>query len=83
MPDLRIRNLSPDLHARLKAAAIAHRRSVTQETIATIERGLRAEGVPIPPMLPKPIQLRRPTTMEETLRLIDDGLEQRGMPDNP
>ncbi|MEI8037009.1 MAG: plasmid stability protein [Verrucomicrobiota bacterium] len=84
MPDLLIRNVPHDLHARLKAAATEHRRSVTQETIATLELGLRNGGtVPAPPRLPEPIKMRRPTTMEETLRFIDDGLERRGMPDNP
>jgi len=40
MPDILIRNLPPLLHARLKASAEAHRRSVTQETIAIIDEKL-------------------------------------------
>ena len=38
VPSLLIRDLPPRLHARLKAAAATHRRSVTQETIATLDR---------------------------------------------
>ena len=81
MPDLLIRNLPHDIHVRLKAAAAAHRRSVTQETIATLELGLSARPPFVPPRLPEPIKLLRPTTMDETLSFIDDGLERRGMPD--
>ena len=81
MPSLLIRNLPPSIHARLKAAAATHRRSVTQETIATLELGLRA--APATFILPQPLTLRRSITMAETLRCIDDGLERRGMPDIP
>ncbi len=77
MPDLLIRNVPPELHARLKAAAAAHRRSLTQEAIQIIESNL--SSVPPPPrILPDPIQLRRPTTMEETQRFIDEDIETRG-----
>ena len=78
MPDILIRNLPPVLHARLKSAAASHRRSVTQETIAIIDEKLGGIPDAPPPRLPEPIKLRRPTTMEETLRFIDDGLERRG-----
>lgn len=83
MPDLLIRNVPHDLHARLKAAATAHRRSVTQETIATIELGLRSGGtVSAPPRLPKPIKLvGPPLSNDQVLAMIDDGLESRGMTD--
>lgn len=77
MPDLLIRNVPPELHARLKAAAAAHRRSLTQEAIQIIEDNL----VPVPPSpLREPIKLRRPTTMEETLRFIDQGQKNRSQP---
>jgi hypothetical protein len=79
VPDLYIRNLPSSLHARLKAAANAHRRSMTQEAIATLEVGLAAPTKVPPRPLPEPVQLKRPTTMEETLRFIDDGLERRGL----
>ena len=83
MPDLLIRNLPSDIHIRLKAAAANHRRSVTQETIATLELGLRARAAPLTPSLPEPLKPRRPITMKETLRHIDNGLELRGMPHTP
>ena len=73
MPDILIRNLPPALHARLKSAAASHRRSVTQETIAIIDEKLG--GIPrgAPPTLPEPIKPRRPISMEETLRYIEEG----------
>lgn len=78
MPDLLIRNVPPELHARLKAAAAAHRRSLTQEAIQIIESNL----LPMPPPhpLPTPIQLRHPTTTEETLRFIEDGQKNCSQP---
>jgi plasmid stability protein len=77
MPDLLIRNVPPELHARLKAAAAAHRRSLTQEAIQIIENNLLPKPSPARPF-PKPIQLRSPTTMEETQRFIDEDIETRG-----
>jgi plasmid stability protein len=73
MPDLLIRNLPPELHARLKASAEAHRRSVTQETIATLERGISVSGKSRIPTLPAPLVPRRPITMEETLSFVREG----------
>ena len=73
MPDILIRNLPPVLHARLKAAAASHRRSVTQEAIAIIDEKLGTEPATPLPRLPEPIKPRRPITMEETLRYIDEG----------
>ena len=70
MPDILIRNVPPELHARLKASAAAHRRSLTQEAIQIIEDNL----------LPKPVQLRSSTTMEETLRYIEAGRKNRSQP---
>lgn len=69
MPDLLIRNVPPELHARLKAAAAAHRRSLTQEAIQIIEGNLS-------PMSPP----SRPATMEATLRFIDQGQKNRSQP---
>ncbi len=77
MPDLLIRNVPPELHARLKAAASAHRRSLTQEAIQIMENNL-LPAPPPPRPLPRPIQLRRPTTTEETQRFIDDDIDARG-----
>jgi len=80
MPNLLIRNLPPELHARLKAAAEANRRSVTQETIATLEAGLRGAPGPRSITLPEPIRLNGPPlTTDEIQAMIDEGLETRGM----
>jgi plasmid stability protein len=73
MPDILIRNLPPLLHARLKAAAASHRRSVTQEAIAIIDEKLGTEPSTPASRLPEPNKPRRPITMEETLRFIDEG----------
>lgn len=73
MPDLLIRNLPPELHARLKASAEAHRRSVTQETISTLELGLSLSAQSRAGALPPPLVPRRPVTMEETLGYIREG----------
>ncbi len=55
MPDILIRNVPPELHARLKAAAAAHRRSLTQEAIQIIEENLSP-----PQLLGTPLQLPSP-----------------------
>ncbi len=79
MPDLLIRNVPPELHARLKAAAAAHRRSLTQEAIQIIESNLLPVSPPLGPLL-EPIKPRHPITMEETLRFIDQGQKNRSQP---
>jgi plasmid stability protein len=74
MPNLLIRNVPPELHARLKASAASHRRSLTQETILIMEQGLAAGSAEtFPKPLPEPFKPRRPITMEETLRFMDEG----------
>lgn len=79
MADLLIRNLPACLHARLKAAAEKHRRSVTQETIATIEAGLHSAPQLRAIDLPAPIRLKGPPlTTEETQQFIDEDIELRG-----
>lgn len=40
MPTLVLRNVPEHLHEKLKAAAAAHHRSMTQEAIATLSTGL-------------------------------------------
>jgi plasmid stability protein len=86
MPDLLIRNLTPELHARLKAAAAAHRRSLTQEAIRIIEKGLESPYQrPGARPLPEPIKLKGPPlTNEQILAMIDEGQETRGhsIPEN-
>jgi plasmid stability protein len=81
MPDLLIRNLPPALQARLKAAAAAHRRSLTQEAIRIIEAGLASSYQrPVARPLPEPIKLKGPPlTNEQILAMIDEGLETRGL----
>jgi plasmid stability protein len=79
MPDILIRNIPPALHAELKAAAARHRRSVTQEAIQIMANNLLPEP-PSPRPLPSPIQLRRPTTVEETQRSLEEGRKNRSQP---
>ncbi len=43
MPTLVIKSVPPKLHARLKRTAIAHRRSLTQETLHLLETALGTE----------------------------------------
>jgi plasmid stability protein len=45
MPTLVLRNVPGELHGKLKAAAAAHHRSMTQEAIVTLSAALGA-GVP-------------------------------------
>lgn len=73
MPDLLIRNLPAEIHARLKASASAHRRSLTQETIVVVEKGLAATAYESSPSLSAPLKPRSPITMKETLRWLDEG----------
>jgi hypothetical protein len=78
MPNLLIRNLPPELHARLKAQAKAHRRSLAGETVEVIEKGL-GMGNSRPISLPDPIVPRgKPVSTDTLLAWIDDGLETRG-----
>lgn len=71
MPDLLIRNLPASLHVRLKAAAAAHRRSLTQEVIMLVEKGLGVTDEESQrSWLAGPLVPSRPITMEETLRFI-------------
>jgi plasmid stability protein len=79
MPDILIRNVPAALHAELKAAAARHRRSVTQEAIQIMADSLLPAPPPARP-LPSPIQLRRPTTMENTPHFIDEGQKNRSQP---
>ena len=73
MPDLLIRNVPAALHASLKAAAAANRRSVTQETIATLELGLGTATATTPPHLPKLIKINGPPlTNNQLLAMIDE-----------
>jgi plasmid stability protein len=48
MPTLVLRNVPDELYQRLKTAAAAHRRSMTQEAILSLQAGLAGEGAPPP-----------------------------------
>lgn len=43
MPILHVRNVPDELYERIRARAALHRRSLTAETVALLEAGLRAE----------------------------------------
>lgn len=47
MPALVIKSLPPELHQKLRAAAAAHRRSLTQEVIVLLESALEGEAAPM------------------------------------
>ncbi|MBT5901937.1 MAG: hypothetical protein HOH58_07490 [Opitutaceae bacterium] len=53
MPTLVIKSFPAKLHTKLKRTAVAHRRSVTQETMYLLEKALEAE------------EQQRPTTVRE------------------
>ena len=52
MPALVIRNLSPELHEKLKAAAATHRRSMTQQAIVYLEEAIDLVGATVPRTVP-------------------------------
>jgi plasmid stability protein len=47
MLNLTLKNLPPDLHARLKASAVANRRSLNREILARLEAQLEAPAVDV------------------------------------
>jgi plasmid stability protein len=57
MPALVLKNVPEALHERLKVQAAANRRSLTQEVIQLLERGVLTLQ-PEDEQLPKPIQLK-------------------------
>ena len=69
MPALVIKALPDHLHRRLKEQSQRHRRSMTQEAMIALERGL---GVVPPVKLPKPI----PTLKPVTARMIHDAIRE-------
>ena len=70
MPSLLIKDLAPDLHRRLKKAALIHRRSMAKEALVAMERGLE-EVVPRP--LPAPVKPSVPLTQAWLTRAIRGG----------
>ena len=72
MSTLVIKNLPDDLHARLKDQAERNRRSVTEEAVTLIERGLAPSRVA--PVLGSPIKLKgKPLTPREIEAWIGEG----------
>jgi plasmid stability protein len=57
MPALVLKNIPEALHERLKAQAAANRRSLTQEAIQLLERGVLTLQ-PGDPRLPKPVFIK-------------------------
>jgi plasmid stability protein len=47
MLNLTLKNVPPDLHARLKASAEANRRSLNREILARLEAGVSAPSVDV------------------------------------
>ena len=52
MPDLLVKGISPQLHRRLKQAALNHHRSMNKETISILEENLNASHPVIPDIKP-------------------------------
>jgi plasmid stability protein len=69
MPSLLISNMPPGLHRRLKEAATRHRRSLVQEAIVALERGIETEPRPLPP----PVKGTMPLTQARLTRAIRSG----------
>lgn len=74
MATLVIKNFPDDLHARLKAQAQRHHRSVTKEVVSLVEQGLGARREK--PDLPPPVKLKGgPISIEEIEAAIAEGRE--------
>ena len=71
MASILIKNIPPDLHERLREAAVRDRRSLSKEVISLLEEAL-AERVP---ELPPPIDLAFPLTGDWLERAISKGRE--------
>jgi hypothetical protein len=72
MAALVLKNLPDALHERLKAQAAANRRSLAQEAIQLLERGVLSRPVvePLPPPIPLP---GGPLRIDEIEALINEG----------
>jgi plasmid stability protein len=69
MPTLVLRNVPGELHGKLKAAAAAHHRSMTQEAIVTLSAAL---GAGVPPVKPSADETLAWLNAEVWPRLNDD-----------
>ncbi len=73
MPTLVIKNLSEQLHAKLKLQAQRHRRSLTKEALTLLEQGV-VQAPPASPRLPEPVRLKgRPLTIDDIESAIASG----------
>jgi hypothetical protein len=70
MAGLLIKNLPPELHARLKDEAERHRRSMTQQALVILEEALGLRPWPEPPA---PFRGRFPLTQDWLDRARRDG----------
>jgi plasmid stability protein len=78
MGDLLIRNVPEELHALLKQVAKVQRRSVAQQSIEILRRGLAGlQDGGLPPLI---IPQGEPVTMDDLVRWADQDLETRGHP---
>jgi|GEM_PF-5760340 len=79
MGDLLIRNVPEELHALLKQVAKVQRRSVAQQSIEVLRRGLTGlqHDGGLPPLI---IPQGEPVTMDDLVRWADEHLETRGQP---
>jgi plasmid stability protein len=76
MPTLVVKNLPEPLHARLKAQALEHRRSVTKEAIFLLEMGLLAKPRRTAAALAPAYVLKGgPLTIEQIEAAIEGGRE--------
>jgi plasmid stability protein len=74
MSTLVVKNLPDPLHARLRERASRNRRSVTQEAIHILERGIDEAPSREPVKLPPPVKLKGgPVTTEWILAAIREG----------
>ena len=59
VPNLTLKDVPPALHARLRARAERHRRSLSREAIACLEAGVPAEPVDVDALLSQARAARR------------------------
>lgn len=57
MPGLLIKDLSPELHLRLKQEAARHHRSMTRQALVLLEQGLRGGSAKPVAAPPEPVDL--------------------------
>lgn len=61
MPTIIVKNISPEIYARLKQAAQANHRSINSEVIASIERAVSSQPLDPSMILSRARQLREKT----------------------